>query len=469
MPLSELPDLLRTPGVSLLLSVTTFVLSSSSGRIPATAPMSFPMNLPRDICREIAAAVRKSDRETFRTKSLTEWDSETLTLQALSQLFVYYDSRGPIENFERFVSQAHNMVLRHRYGKYLKRLVLEFHIWRSNDELEFARILQHIKNILSRSPNLQTLRFRSGAEARPLIFHLSSLNFSSLRVLDFECRPALDHQEASMMGQFLLGHPKLEEVRIVTHSQFRWDTLRSDNPLPNVEIFDGNLAHLAMLGSSEHLSTILTQLSSPSYVENVDQLKFLNELALLSSPFSNVTRLNLSHHPSNHMTSNILEALNRTFPALEHIAGLDMSQGLVNFMANEEIDELGYLPRLQTLSMSESFDYESVAEAGIEIPSIDEIEKAFSALRRIFPAFRIAFLQRVEGCGGDDLLTNLQISFKSNGEDFVCYKETSYSDRPDLDKVEEYHPTAGKYLPNPPGYVPPFYDLVEAELWDPNL
>ncbi|KZS97395.1 hypothetical protein SISNIDRAFT_482303 [Sistotremastrum niveocremeum HHB9708] len=446
---------------------------------------SLPMNLPRDICREIAAAVRESDRATFRTKTEAEWILETWTLKSISltcrmwreeaipilwsELFLCYDDQTSFNDFDYDVSKTWSTMISKRYTKYLKRLVISFYVWGRDLLIPFGRIVRDVNNILSLSPGFQHLRFRCGAEAKPLISHLTSLKFSSLRALDIEYNVTLETEEASAIGRFFLKHPKLEELRIETDSDFHWDTLRKDNPLPQVEIFDGNLAHLALLGSANHLSTVKSQLSAPSYSEEIDQLAFVSELALLSNPFPNVTVLKLHPWPTVHLDSKTLEALDRSFPALEHIDGLELKQPFVDFMVSEEIDHLPFLPRLRTLSTSESFDWMGVAEAGIQIPSLDELEQAFSALRRIFPVFRTAELKWRASIEDEIEWTTIRVSFEENGEDIVCYKETTYSHCPEHNTVEEYHLTAGKYLPNPPSPVRQIYTVVDAEPVEMNL
>ncbi|KZT34551.1 hypothetical protein SISSUDRAFT_1052643 [Sistotremastrum suecicum HHB10207 ss-3] len=60
----------------------------------------------------------------------------------------------------------------------------------------------------------------------------------------------------------------------------------------------------------------------------------------------------------------------------------------------------------------------------------------------------------------------IRVSFEESGEDFVCFKEMTHSHRPERNLIEEYHPTAGRYLPEPPSPEPPILDIVEVEPFD---
>ncbi|KZS97406.1 hypothetical protein SISNIDRAFT_450204 [Sistotremastrum niveocremeum HHB9708] len=361
------------------------------------------MHIPPELIRKIAESIRKSDRESLRTKTWSNWHSESLELIALSsvskmcreetipvlwsEVFVYSGNWRDIGRLEGRVSNLlralKGSLSKPSYASHVKHLSLNLafkNLYASTPETLISRI----QELLLISPHLRYLRLSHHEHGIPLIPRLSSLALPDLKMISFHFSPP-NKERFDLLGQFFLNHLGIEDANLSLENNFDPQALRSLNPLPNLQRFEGSLGDLKMLSSGSHLTTVECTIA-PRYDQSIDET-LAQELSLLANPFPHVTHLYISSR-NVPLTSVSLKAIAASFPSLEYIDGLQATKEYLDFMKTD-IESLSWcLPRLHTLRMYErpKAENDTRSSGKTDIPSHDDLKRAFNDSRRLFPS-----------------------------------------------------------------------------------
>ncbi|KZT31669.1 hypothetical protein SISSUDRAFT_1056381 [Sistotremastrum suecicum HHB10207 ss-3] len=361
------------------------------------------MHIPPELIRKIAESIRKSDRESLRTKTWSNWHRESLELIALSsvskmcreeiipvlwsEVFVYSGSWADIHRLERRVGKLLGVLKgslsKPSYAGHVKHLSLKLsfkYIYGSPSET----LVSHLEELLAISPHLQYLRLSHNEYWLPLLPRLSSLTLPHLKMISFHFSPP-NKERSDLLGQFFLNHSGIEDANLSFEGDFDPQALRSSDPLPNLHRFEGSLRDLKTLSSGSHLTTVECTIA-PRYDQSIDET-LAQELSLLANPFPHVTHLYISSR-NVPLTSVSLKAIAASFPSLEYIDGLQATKEYLDFMKTY-IESLSWcLPRLHTLRMYERPKAENDTRSSrkTDIPSHDDLKRAFNDSRRLFPS-----------------------------------------------------------------------------------
>lgn len=320
--------------------------------------------LPSELCREIVLLLRDSTEKPIRSsstddtngiKSSKEWFAEIDSLFALrqscrtwqeevdpvlfSELVIYHVSAEA--NMDRWRGTVTPRVDLGRWlrttkrlgnSRYLKRVSIDYitlRDWREEDG-DVISELKTLNEILSLSSGLRHLivRWEDSGNVGKLIRHLSSLHFPSLQTLHFKLSTPNKSDQKSL-GQFIVRNPSLKDIKLETAGGFNWHSLRRHNPLPRLECFDGDIAHMRLLGSTEHLASVRCKLDPtglPGYdyynMQRSIEEGFGVQLARLDLTFHNVVQLDIGfYYPGIPFSSVTLRTLAQFFPALRIIVG----------------------------------------------------------------------------------------------------------------------------------------------------
>ncbi|KZT41552.1 hypothetical protein SISSUDRAFT_1117532 [Sistotremastrum suecicum HHB10207 ss-3] len=253
--------------------------------------------------------------------------------------------------------------------------------------------MDNIRDILDLSTHLRCLelKFNSFSSDTSFALLLSSLTFPHLRLFSFSLVNYLedDLEAAPILGGFLVRHPLLEVVNLVGDLESpNWQVWRKSNPLPIMQRFRGDLWYLSMLASSKHLTSIESfTLNLPG---NITQ-RWVHELFELASPFSNVTNFTINiDWPS--LQEITLRALAQSFPALQFLDGLAVSDTFLPFMRADIEPMKACLPSLRQLTMYETYGSECSVHDAVRFATASdaEVEDAFRTLPLLFPALSSA-------------------------------------------------------------------------------
>ncbi|KZS97201.1 hypothetical protein SISNIDRAFT_449990 [Sistotremastrum niveocremeum HHB9708] len=375
---------------------------------------------PAELCGKIAEQIRSTNRDGIQCNPFAEakcWIRESQTLATLSlvsrmwrnesKVYLWSDvwfsdlaeQAVPTSSTDSRLEQRTSRFLSALHAadptavKYLKCFSFELHramMYRA----ELISNIQHILSLISqRAANLSLLRltFHSNPECIPLLPHISSLRFPRLRNLHLHLL-RFNREDTELLTSLILAYPDLEGLYLQGElGPYPWSSLRQTNTLPKLRRFLGDLATLALVPSSAPLISVKCPSSGIEMDLRLSKAFLKRNLSHLANPLTTVTEIILARgeYP---LDACILKAIARSFPALQILDGLAISEGFIAFMGTDIEHLARCLPKLQSLTMYESCDRKRSYSnrKSFATPSNETVERIFADLPRLFPAIASA-------------------------------------------------------------------------------
>ncbi|KZT37872.1 hypothetical protein SISSUDRAFT_1129248 [Sistotremastrum suecicum HHB10207 ss-3] len=392
------------------------------------------MQLPPEICGRICGAIRQWDNRFVVEKTLASLSavSKTWRPEALRSLWykvvIDEDYKGNAE--PRGTAAMVSLIVNKGYGHYIRdlKIGLNFETWPEEKRYldERFSLRDKIVHILLTATNVHTLWISSYRAGGILILpHLYRCHFPVLRDLTMHISLADDGLGIDFipppdgLDLFFVNHPGLQELSFyifncnseaaLTPIRVPWTKTRElPQCLPNLISFTGGPEEIKLLRPSVSLKEV-TLWVNPLGIIEYDQEDLFRDLKDVDGPFLYVTHLEMMCETGPFLDCDLLEEINRCFPNLEVLEGVDLHGDIVDDLLSSKGGPRGKLQKLKELL------YEAMVH--MDVHDNSRLEKAIVHLPHMFPSLRyVTRCVHPVGHGHADAeCTHLYFQFDENG------------------------------------------------------